>query len=102
MASLPWLITKQISAIPASRHSSTMYEMIGRLPRGSNSFGTVLVHGRKRVPSPATGRMAWVTFIGGSVAEETCEAEAEHVEGTFALPIAPDQHFLCLLISPLV
>jgi hypothetical protein len=30
---------------------------------GSNSFGTALVAGRKRVPRPATGKMAVLTNV---------------------------------------
>ncbi|KAG1243331.1 hypothetical protein G6F66_015688 [Rhizopus arrhizus] len=43
---------------PASMASSTAYWISGRSMIGSISFGTVLVAGRKRVPSPATGKTA--------------------------------------------
>ena len=43
---------------PASTASSTAYWISGRSMIGSISFGTVLVAGRKRVPSPATGNTA--------------------------------------------
>jgi hypothetical protein len=56
-------MTKQMSWIPTLMHSSTSTPMIGLLPSGSSSFGTTFVHGRNRVPNPATGRMAWVTFM---------------------------------------
>src|SRR5919108_3762266 len=32
---------------------------------GKSSFGTVLVAGRNRVPKPATGMTAFLSFIGG-------------------------------------
>ena len=41
-----------------SRASSTTCWMSGRSTTGSISFGIALVAGRKRVPSPATGKTA--------------------------------------------
>src|SRR3546814_18964073 len=58
MASLPGLVTKMISSIPACRASSTPYWMSGLSTTGSISLGIALVAGRKRVPSPPTGTTA--------------------------------------------
>src|SRR3546814_4812851 len=51
-------VTKIICSIPASIASSTAYWISGRSTTGSNSLGVALVAGRKRVPSPATGKTA--------------------------------------------
>jgi hypothetical protein len=55
-------LTKIIVSIPASSASSTAYWINGRSTMGSNSFGTALVAGRKRVPMPATGNTALRIF----------------------------------------
>src|SRR5687767_3221544 len=52
--------------MPASRASSTAYWISGRSTTVSISLGMALVAGRKRVPSPATGKTALRTgFIRG-------------------------------------
>ena len=45
-------------SIPEATASSMTYWIAGLSTRGSISFGTALVAGRKRVPSPAAGKMA--------------------------------------------
>jgi hypothetical protein len=52
------------SLIPAARASSMAYWIRGRSTKVMISFGIDLVAGRKRVPRPATGKMAFVTFFG--------------------------------------
>ena len=51
------------SLMPAARASSMVYWMSGRSTNGRISFGTDLVAGRNRVPSPATGNTAFVTVL---------------------------------------
>ena len=51
-------VTKMKCSMPASRASSTTYWITGRSTTVSISFGIALVAGRKRVPSPATGKTA--------------------------------------------
>ena len=48
--------------MPAATASSTAYWMSGLSTIGSISLGDALVAGRKRVPRPATGKTALVTF----------------------------------------
>src|SRR3989442_13006583 len=55
MADLPRPVTRMTWAAPAFTASSTISWMVGGSTIGSISFGTVLVTGRKRVPSPAAG-----------------------------------------------
>src|SRR5437867_4000558 len=55
MADLPRPVTRMTWAAPAFTASSTISWMVGVSTIGSISFGTVLVTGRKRVPSPAAG-----------------------------------------------
>ena len=43
--------------------SSTTYWMAGLSTTGSISLGVALVAGRKRVPRPAAGTTAFVTFV---------------------------------------
>src|SRR5688572_22508088 len=62
-AVLPRPVTKIICSIPASSASSTAYWMSGRSTTVSISLGTALVAGRKRVPRPATGKTAFLTFF---------------------------------------
>jgi hypothetical protein len=50
------------SLIPAARASSIAYWISGRSTKVMISFGIDLVAGRNRVPIPATGKMARVTF----------------------------------------
>src|SRR5919206_4053622 len=58
-------VTKIIGSTPASSASSTAYWMSGRSTTVSISFGIALVAGRKRVPSPATGKTAFLTLFNG-------------------------------------
>src|SRR5258706_9954402 len=51
------------SVIPAATASSTAYWMSGLSTIGSISLGEAFVAGRKRVPSPATGKTALVTLV---------------------------------------
>ena len=50
------------SLIPAARASSIAYWIRGRSTKVMISFGIDLVAGRKRVPRPATGKTAVLTF----------------------------------------
>ena len=60
---LPRPVTKIICSIPASRASSTAYWISGRSTTVSISLGMVLVAGSRRVPSPATGKIALRTGL---------------------------------------
>src|SRR5579871_5676272 len=62
MARLLRPVTKIISVMPAAIASSTAYWISGLSTMGSISFGLALVAGRNRVPRPATGNTAFVTF----------------------------------------
>src|SRR6266702_2001308 len=62
MARLPRPVMKMRSVMPAATASSTAYWMSGLSTIGSISLGEALVAGRKRVPRPATGNTAFVTF----------------------------------------
>src|SRR6185312_10256269 len=53
---------KMRSVMPAPTASSTAYWMSGLSTMGSISLGEAFVAGRKRVPRPATGKTALVTF----------------------------------------
>ena len=50
------------SSIPAARASSIAYWINGRSTKVMISLGMLFVAGRKRVPRPATGKMALVTL----------------------------------------
>jgi len=65
------------SLIPAARASSIAYWTSGRSTSGRISFGTDLVAGRNRVPKPATGSTALVTFV---VVNLTLPRELETLE----------------------
>ena len=54
---------KIMSVMPAATASSTAYWISGLSTMGSISFGLALVAGKKRVPMPATGKTALVTFF---------------------------------------
>lgn len=60
---LPRLVIMRISVIPDCTASSTMYWIAGLSTIGSISFGIDLEAGRTRVPRPAAGMIALVTFI---------------------------------------
>src|SRR6185436_14719163 len=62
MARLLRPVTKIISVMPAAAASSTAYWMSGLSTIGSISFGLALVTGRKRLPRPATGKTAFLSF----------------------------------------
>jgi hypothetical protein len=62
MARLLRPVTKIMSVMPAATASSTAYWMSGLSTTGSISLGEALVAGRNRVPRPATGKTALVTF----------------------------------------
>ena len=49
--------------MPLFTASSTMYCMVGLSTIGSISLGTALVAGRKRVPKPAAGMIAFLIFF---------------------------------------
>ena len=57
-------MTIRISVIPERTHSSTTYWIVGVSTIGSISLGCDLVAGRNRVPNPAAGMTALVTFMG--------------------------------------
>src|SRR5689334_21662551 len=52
--------------MPAAAASSTAYWISGLSTIGSISFGLALVTGRKRLPMPATGNTAFLSFAGMS------------------------------------
>src|ERR1700716_3587298 len=62
MARLPPPVTMITCSIPLAMASSTPYWIVGLSTRGSISFGCALVTGRKRVPSPAAGKIALRTW----------------------------------------
>src|SRR5436309_2946430 len=61
MARLPPPVTMITCSIPLAIASSTPYWIVGLSTRGSISFGCALVTGRKRVPRPAAGKIAFLT-----------------------------------------
>src|SRR6476661_6300630 len=68
MARLLRPVMKIISVTPAATASSTAYWISGLSTMGSISLGWALVAGRKRLPRPATGKTAFLTFcIGGAL-----------------------------------
>src|SRR3990172_7351305 len=60
---LPRPGTMRISVRPARTASSTTFWIAGLSTIGSISFGCAFVPGRNRVPSPAAGMTAFLTFI---------------------------------------
>jgi hypothetical protein len=56
---------------PAATASSTTYWIEGLSTTGSISFGVLFVAGRKRVPMPAAGMTALVTFFAGALLTAT-------------------------------
>src|SRR6185503_16067846 len=80
MARLARPVMKMRSVMPADTASSTAYWMRGLSTMGSISFGDALVAGRKRVPRPATGNMAFVIFIFVQESEELLFIEHRHAE----------------------
>src|ERR671925_195021 len=62
MARLWRPVTKIMSVMPAAAASSTAYWMSGLSTTGIISFGLALVTGRKRLPKPATGNTAFLSF----------------------------------------
>src|SRR4029077_7348778 len=61
MARLPPPVTMITCSIPLAIASSTPYWMVGLSTSGSISLGCALVTGKKRVPRPAAGKMAFLT-----------------------------------------
>ena len=55
-------VTTRMSSIPDLRASSTINWIVGLSTIGNISFANALVAGRKRVPSPAAGMTAFLTF----------------------------------------
>ena len=55
--------TNAMCSMPAPRASSSAYCTTGRSTTVSISLGMALVAGKKRVPSPATGKTAFVTAL---------------------------------------
>ena len=55
-------VTTRMSSIPDLRASSTINWMVGLSTIGNISLAKALVAGRKRVPSPAAGITAFLTF----------------------------------------
>src|SRR3954467_8877914 len=92
MARLLRPVTKIISVIPAAAASSTAYWMSGLSTIGSISFGLALVTGRKRLPRPATGKTAFLSFAAMSEILQHIEkllfAEPRHAEAARALELA--------------
>src|SRR5580765_6806555 len=66
MARLLRPVTKIISVMPAAAASSTAYWISGLSTIGSISLGLALVTGRKRLPMPATGNTAFLSFAAMS------------------------------------
>ena len=63
-----WELTMTTPSTPSgSRASSTTYWMTGLSMTGSSSLGVHLVAGRKRVPRPAAGMIAFMVFPSGRV-----------------------------------
>ena len=62
MADLFRPVTKINSSIPAAAASSTAYWINGLSTTVSISFGKALVAGKNRVPSPPTGKIAFLTI----------------------------------------
>src|SRR5437764_4346857 len=62
MARLWRPVTKIMSVMPAAAASSRAYWMRGLSTTGIISFGLALVTGRNRLPKPATGKTAFLSF----------------------------------------
>src|SRR5918999_3051723 len=69
MADFPALVTMRTSLMPARAASSTVYWIPGLSMTGIISFGTALLAGRKRVPRPAAGMIAFFTCTAGLPSE---------------------------------
>ena len=67
-----------ISSMPLCTASSTIYWMVGLSTIGSISFGTAFVAGRKRVPNPAAGMIAFLSFF--IVSSILCMLKAEMLQ----------------------
>ena len=69
MARLPPPVTMITCSIPLAIASSTPYWIVGLSTSGSISLGCALVTGRKRVPRPAAGKIAFrtggIVMVGG-------------------------------------
>src|SRR5688500_3407488 len=73
MARLLRPVMKIISVMPAAAASSTAYWISGLAAIGSISLGLALVTGRNRLPRPATGNTAFLSFMGPSLAVQEFE-----------------------------
>src|SRR6267154_725510 len=62
IARLPPPVTMITCSMPLAIASSTPYWIVGLSTRGSISLGCALVTGRKRVPRPAAGKIAFRTW----------------------------------------
>ena len=60
MEALDECVTKIICSIPAAIASCTTYSMAGRSTTVTISLGIDLLAGKKRVPKPATGKIAFL------------------------------------------
>src|SRR6202022_1201918 len=83
MAPLPRPFTSTPSSAPARSASSPMSWMVGTSTMGSISFGTALVAGRKRVPSPAAGI---TTFCSACFTETPSSSGGANATILFARP----------------
>src|SRR5947209_18112081 len=63
MAFLPRPVTRMMLSTPEATASSTPYWMIGLSTSGNISLGCAFVAGRKRVPRPAAGKIAFRTRV---------------------------------------
>ena len=63
MARLPPPVTMITSFKPEAMASSIPYWIVGLSTSGSISLGCAFVTGRKRVPSPAAGKIAFRTLL---------------------------------------
>ena len=63
MARLLLPVTIRISSMPDAMASSTMNWMVGLSTIGNISFAMAFVAGKKRVPNPAAGITAFLTFF---------------------------------------
>ena len=71
MAFLPRPVTMMMLVSPEATASSMTYWMMGLSTSGSISLGWALVAGRKRVPSPAAGKTAFLIFCMAADASTT-------------------------------
>src|SRR3954454_21122567 len=80
-------VTKMKCSMPASRASSTTCWISGRSTTVSISLGIALVAGRNRVPRPATGNTAFLTFFIRSPSKFRRAAVGGQVERIVLAPL---------------